>query len=108
MVVVVSVAAVLEVRCVWTDGALACPSCGGPPGYADLLEVVADPAQEHEHLRSWVGGPFSPEEFDLALANARLQTFRRIRRSSSLKPGPDPARIPRGSRGQYVPARAVT
>jgi hypothetical protein len=64
---------------VCVDGQNACPpeDCGGPPGYADLLEVLANPAHdEHEHMRSWVGGPFDPEEFDLALANARLQTLR--------------------------------
>jgi hypothetical protein len=27
-------------------------------------------------MRSWVGGPFDPEDFDLAFANARLQTVR--------------------------------
>jgi hypothetical protein len=61
------------------DGQNACPpeDCGGPPGYADLLEVLADPTHdEHEHMRSWVGGPFAPREFALALANARLQTVR--------------------------------
>ena len=46
-------------------------------GYADFLEVLADPTHdEHEHMRSWVGGPFDAEEFDLAFANARLQAVR--------------------------------
>lgn len=64
---------------VCVDGQNACPpeDCGGPGGYADLLEVLADPSHdEHEHMRSWVGGPFDPAAFDLGLANARLQTVR--------------------------------
>ena len=64
---------------VCVDGQNACPpeDCGGVPGYADLLEVLADPTHdEHEHMRSWVGGRFDPEEFDLAFANARLQLVR--------------------------------
>jgi hypothetical protein len=64
---------------VCVDGQNACPpeDCGGPPGYSDLLEVLADPSHdEHEHMRNWVGGPFDPAAFDLALANARLQTVR--------------------------------
>jgi hypothetical protein len=61
------------------NGENACPpeDCGGPGGYADLLSVMADPThEEHEFLLSWVGGPFDPAEFDLALANARLQAVR--------------------------------
>ena len=52
------------------DGQHVCPpeDCGGPGGYADLLSVLADPThEEHEFLLGWVGGPFDPTEFDLAL-----------------------------------------
>jgi hypothetical protein len=52
-------------RCV--GGERKCPpeDCGGIPGYADLLEALADPGHpEHESLRAWVGGPFDSEEFD--------------------------------------------
>ena len=61
------------------DGAGACPpeDCGGTYGYADLLRVLNDPSdEEYEHLSAWVGGPFDPNEFDLALVNARLQKVR--------------------------------
>lgn len=61
------------------DGQNACPpeDCGGPPGYAVLLGVLADPShEEHEHMLGWVGGPFDPTEFDVGLANARLQKVR--------------------------------
>jgi hypothetical protein len=50
------------------DGARACPpeDCGGPHGYFDLLEALANPAHpEHESSRTWVGGAFDPEKFDL-------------------------------------------
>jgi hypothetical protein len=36
----------------------ACPpeDCGGPPGYEDLLRVLAEPAdEEHEQMRAWAG-----------------------------------------------------
>ncbi|MFD1232366.1 plasmid pRiA4b ORF-3 family protein [Pseudonocardia benzenivorans] len=40
------------------DGEGGCPpeDCGGAPGYAHLLAVLADPGhEEHEHLRRWAG-----------------------------------------------------
>jgi len=45
--------------------------CGGPHGYAGLLEVLFDPDDpEHEDTVAWVdsikGGTFHPEEFDPA------------------------------------------
>lgn len=52
-------------RCV--AGARACPpeDCGGPVGYARLLDVLADPAHpEHASLLAWLDGPFDAEEFD--------------------------------------------
>lgn len=52
------------------DGARACPpeDCGGPHGYAGLLETLFDPSDpEHEDTVAWVdsikGGTFHPEEF---------------------------------------------
>jgi hypothetical protein len=57
-------------------GRRACPpeDCGGPWGYEHLLEVLADPEhEEHAHLSEWVGGPFDPEEFDLAETNDLLR-----------------------------------
>jgi Plasmid pRiA4b ORF-3-like protein len=61
------------------DGANACPpeGCGGTGGYADLLAVLANPADnEHEHYRQWAGEDFNPEVFDLAATNAALQRLR--------------------------------
>lgn len=51
------------------DGARARPpeDCGGPGGYAGVLEAVADPAhEEHESMLEWLGGPYDPEYFDPA------------------------------------------
>lgn len=49
-------------RCL--DGERACPpeDCGGAPGYANLLTVLADPKhEEHEEIRQWVPRGFDPE-----------------------------------------------
>jgi len=56
-------------------GKRACPpdDCGGPWGYAELLEALADPEhEEHEEMLEWVGGELDPEAFDLEEANAVL------------------------------------
>jgi len=54
------------IRCL--AGKRRCPpeDCGGPWGYAELREALADPTHEqHAELREWVAGDFDPEEFDL-------------------------------------------
>lgn len=61
------------------DGQNACPpeDCGGVGGYAELLEVLADPEhEEHDHLMGWVGGAFDATFFDLAGVNVALQHVR--------------------------------
>ncbi len=58
------------------DGQRSCPpeDCGGPPGYANLLGAISDPAhEEFEEYIEWVGKDFDPEEFSLATTNAALQ-----------------------------------
>jgi Plasmid pRiA4b ORF-3-like protein len=60
-------------RCV--AGERACPpeDCGGPWGYTELVDALADPRHEqHEELLEWVGDSFDPAEFDLAEVNARM------------------------------------
>jgi hypothetical protein len=58
-------------------GKRACPpeDCGGPYGYPNLLEALADPAhEEHEQMQEWVGEYFDPEAFDLEFINTRLRS----------------------------------
>ncbi len=58
-----------------TQGARACPpeDCGGPPGYAELLEVMANPQHpEYDDMIDMLGDEFSPEDFDLEFANEGL------------------------------------
>ena len=62
------------------DGARACPpeDCGGPRGYAHLLEVLADPATpEHDELVEWIGGEFAPDAFNAAAPSALLELYDR-------------------------------
>lgn len=52
-------------RCV--AGRRRCPpeDCGGIPGYARLLDVLANPQDpEHAEMVDWAGGPIDPAEFD--------------------------------------------
>jgi len=57
-------------------GARSCPpeDCGGPHGYADLLEALANPAdRRHAELREWAGPHFDPGGFDLDAINQGLR-----------------------------------
>jgi len=50
------------------DGKRACPpeDCGGPLGYRNLLEALADPKHpDHDDLEEWVGGEFDPDHFEV-------------------------------------------
>lgn len=60
-------------------GARACPpeDCGGTPGYAELIDTLADPNHpDHHDMLSWLGiekgTDFDPAHFDPADANRRL------------------------------------
>ena len=62
-----------------SDGANACPpeGVGGYPGYAEFLEVMADPRHEvHAQMLTLTGGAFDPKAFDLAEINRRLATIK--------------------------------
>jgi hypothetical protein len=70
---------------VCVEGARACPpeDVGGPWGYEEFLEALADPSHEqHEEFLEWAGGPFDPEAFDPAEATRdmrrRLPDWRRM------------------------------
>ncbi|HLI56263.1 MAG TPA: plasmid pRiA4b ORF-3 family protein [Actinomycetota bacterium] len=61
------------------DGQNACPpeDVGGPPGYEEFLEALADPLHEdHDRYLVWVGFQFDRAAFDVAEANVRLQRVR--------------------------------
>lgn len=60
-------------------GANACPpeDVGGPPGYAEFLAILADPAhEEHADMLRWAGGSFDPTAFDPEATNALLKTIK--------------------------------
>ena len=57
-------------------GKRACPpeDVGGPWGYADMLEALADPKhEEHEQYAEWSESSFDPEAFDLKQVNRMLR-----------------------------------
>ncbi|MGS0743162.1 plasmid pRiA4b ORF-3 family protein [Glaciimonas sp. GG7] len=57
-------------------GELACPpeDCGGAWGYVDMLEKLAEPAnEERSELIEWLGYEFDPQQFDLHEINENLQ-----------------------------------
>jgi len=56
-------------------GARSCPpeDCGGPWGYANLLEILKDPRHpEHKSMSEWIGSRFDPESFDVEAINKQL------------------------------------
>ena len=62
-------------------GERACPpeDCGGTWGYANLLEILADPKhEEHESYLERVGGEFDPEAFDIDETNGVLPDYKQM------------------------------
>lgn len=65
------------------EGARACPpeDCGGMWGYANLLEVQADPRHpEHQEMLEWLDGPFDPEDFSLDDINDGLACWQEVQK----------------------------
>lgn len=61
---------------VCTGGARACPpeDVGGPHGYREMLEALADPEHpQHQATRDWLGREYDPEVFDAGLATTLLR-----------------------------------
>lgn len=49
---------------------------GGIWGYAEFMEIMADPAHpEHEEMAEWYGGDFDPEEFSRTDINVFLRGY---------------------------------
>lgn len=54
-------------RCVAGEGRCPPEDCGGVHGYAEFLQIIADPDhKDHESTLRWVGGSFDPAAFDPA------------------------------------------
>lgn len=54
--------------------------CGGPYGYADLVEAMGDVNHpRHEEFVEWIGEEFHPERFDLKAVNKALRPKRKRR-----------------------------
>ena len=61
-------------------GARACPpeDCGGVPGYAEILDLLADPTRpDPEDIRGWLPPGFDPGHFDAAEATEEMQAYSR-------------------------------
>src|SRR5882757_1780902 len=57
--------------CVGGEGSCPPEDCGGPYGYAELLEALVDPEHsDHEAMHSWVGDRLRP--FDHQATNRRV------------------------------------
>ena len=70
-----------------------CPpeDVGGPWGYAEMLEALADPDHErHAEIREWVGDDFDPHAFDAEplKANVAALAKRWSRKPAAKKPPP--------------------
>ena len=75
------------------DGTGRCPpeDIGGPWGYTDLLEALADPNHaRHAELVEWLGGPFDPLLIDIEHHEKAVAT---LARKWSRKPTAKPEQI---------------
>lgn len=81
------------------DGARARPpeDVGGVPGYADFLDIIADPDHpEHRDTKRWAGGHFDPEWFDREMTDKDVRNALRANRRLRLRQ-PRPKRQDRSS-----------
>jgi hypothetical protein len=65
------------------DGARARPpeDVGGPGGYENFLEIIADPKHpEHGDTKRWAGGHFDPDWFDRDLCDREVRNALRANR----------------------------
>ena len=76
-------------RCLAGERSAPPEDAGGPSGYADYLEAMADPGhEEHENMLQW-RGPFDPEAFSLTAVNQQLQEkLRSFRKTTTRRVSP--------------------
>lgn len=71
----------------FVDGARRAPpeDVGGPPGFFDFLEAMANPRHsEHRHLVEWYGRPFDPNDLDLLVIRLRIGALAKRRHAGKL------------------------
>jgi hypothetical protein len=93
------------------DGARACPpeDSGGPHGYADLLDALADPDHEdHEELSEWVSEDFDPESWSPRAAERQLRRFLKGRETQRKKGGGSKKRTRGARRDEASPREHAT
>jgi hypothetical protein len=74
-----------ETRPKCTAGNRACPpeDCGGPYGYPEFLDALADPSHpEHTDIKEWAG-EFEPEAFSTAQSNSLIAAILALYRERS-------------------------
>ena len=63
-------------NCIRGKGGCPPEDCGGPWGYENLMEVMADKKHpEYNDMKNWLGGHFDSEEFDSKIVNEHLETL---------------------------------
>ncbi len=63
--------------CLTGERAWPLEDCGGIHGYAELLEIIADPDhEEYLDMMTWLGGHFNPDLFDVEIVNRDLRSMR--------------------------------
>ena len=67
-------------RCLAGERAHPPEDCGGPWGYQELLEALANPGHErYDELSEWLDGyeglGFDPEAFDIEVVNEQLRSL---------------------------------
>ena len=75
--------------------------CGGAWAYAELLEVIANPAhEEYDSTMTWLGGEFRAQAFDVAETNTVMRIAGFVR--SVAESTPKPPRSPEAQRRRHL------
>lgn len=78
-----------EVQCLEGEGACPPEDVGSVSGFYEFCQAMADPGhEEHEECRTWYGGEFRREHFDVFEVNYELMKYLRWSRDRELPWGP--------------------